>query len=387
MYSRKIALSLAKRYRRCPPPQILTDPSHEAACKKHRAICPYCSSGNRESLTVWNYLAREMKRVYPSIEKPGPVWENSVRPGQFRLIKPRAGVWRDNYFYTPPMVFIIRNATSIPGAVWAAQTYYDIQMAGPGDLILTVEETQLAPLFVECWNTYTLKETLLGPPLDTVSAPVLDGAVKCEQQTQFCPEWAVLSRPLVENDPRIFFRELELEVAYTFASQSVSQIMTDLEAPPLKQHYGSPVQIQEMIRKTIPGTHWKRSPQSPEEAFAMAELPLERIPLAAADKTSREITANLVRMEEGKVQSINPLVMKLHGRSGELILSGRIQDLPKDVHGSRLICFLEPEGGPPVSPVRCEWKAETGDFMLAFSCAEDTVWRLKAAVVFETARK
>jgi hypothetical protein len=385
MYSRKIALSLSKQYRRCPPPRIMEDPSQRKAWKNHRAVCPYCSSKNIENRTAWDALAQEMERMHPSVEKPKLDDGRPVHPGQFCFVRPDAGVWRENYFYTPPMVFIIKRISSIPGAILAAQTYHDIQMAAPGDLIVTADDSVLGPLFVECWNTYTLKETLLGPPLDTVPERVMDAVLEYENQPGFCPEWAMLPRPLAENDPRIFFRELELEVAYTFSSQSVSQIMEAFEVPALKQLCSSPARLQEMIRTAVPGTHWRKLPLSPEEACAMAELPVERLPLAAEDQITHKTTANLIRMEADRVKSVTPIAMELYGRSGELTLSGRIYGLPEDFDHSRFICFLEPEGRTPVSPARCEWKEETGDFIIDFSYMEDITWRLKAAVVIETA--
>ena len=191
-------------------------------------------AGTMESRAAWDTLAQEMERMHPSVEKPKLDDGRPLRPGQFRFVRPDAGVWRENYFYTPPMVFIIKRILAVPGAILAAQTYHDIQMAAPGDLILTADDSSLGPLFVECWNTYTLKETLLGPPLDTVPERVVDAVLEYENHPEFCPEWGMLPRPLAENDPRIFFRELELEVAYTFSSQSVSQIMEVFEAPALK---------------------------------------------------------------------------------------------------------------------------------------------------------
>lgn len=385
MYSRKIALSLAKQYRKCPPPGIMEDPSHQRAWENHRAVCPYCSGKETESRTAWDTLAHELERIHLPVEKAYPDARKPVRPGQFRFVRPDAGVWRENYFYTPPIVFIIKRIPAIPEAILAAQIYHDIHLAAPGDLIVTADESALGPLFVECWNTYTLKKTLLGPPLDTAPERVVDAVLKCENQPEFSPEWAMLPRPLTENDPRIFFRELELEVAYTFSSQSVSQIMEAFEVPALNQLYSSPARLQEMICTAVPGTHWKKLPLSPEEACAMAELPAERLPLAAEDQITHKTTANLIRMEALRVKSINPVVMELYGRSGELTLSGRIHGLPEDFDHSRFICFLELEGRPPISPVKCEWKEETGDFIVEFSYIEDITWRLKAAVVIETA--
>ncbi len=376
----------------------MEDPSQRKAWKNHRAVCPYCSGKNTESRTAWDTLAQEMERMHPSVEKPKLDYGRPLRPGQFCFVRPDAGVWRENYFYTPPMVLIIKRILAIPGAILAAQTYHDIQMAAPGDLIVTADDSSLGPLFVECWNTYTLKENLLGSPLDTVPERVMDAVLEYENQPEFCPEWAMLPRPLAENDPRIFFRELELEVAYTFSSQadsakvadattagSVSQIMEAFEAPALKQLCSSPARLQEMIRTAVPGTHWKKLPLSPEEACALAELPAERLPLAAEDQITHKTTANLIRMEADRVKSVTPIAMELYGRSGELTLSGRIHGLPEDFDHSRFICFLEPEGCKSVSPARCEWNEETGDFIVDFSYMEEIPWRLKAAVVIETA--
>ena len=387
MYSRKIALSLAKQYRRCPPPRIMEDPSQQKALENHRAICPYCSGKDLENRAAWENLANEMKRIDPLVEKSLSDDIRPVRPGQFRFVRADSGVWRENFFYTPPMVLIMKKTPSVKGAVLVAQTYHDIQMAAPGDLILNADNSLLSPLFVECWNTYTLKETLLGPSLDTIPERVMDVVLKCENQPEFCPEWAMLPRPLAENDTRIFFRELELEVAYTFSSRSVSQLMEAVEAPPLEELFSSPAGIQGMIRAAVPGTGWKRLPRSLEEAFAMAEPPVEYLPLAAANKIVNMTTANLIRIETGKVKSINRVCMEIYGQSGGLVLSGRVYDLPAEFNHSRFICFLEPEGLSPISPVRCEWKEETGDFIIEFSYLENITWHLKVAVVFDSDAK
>lgn len=382
MYSRKIALSLAKQYRTCPPSKMEEDPSRKTAWESHRAVCPYCSGMNTESRDAWGTLAHEMETMYSSVEVSDSDAGTAVRPGQFRLVRAGAGVWRENYFYTPPMVLIIKITPAIPGAILVAQTYHDIQMAAPGDLILTADDSALGPLFVECWNIYTLKEGFLGPPLDAVPERIVEAVRACEDSPGISPEWAVLPRPLAENDPRIFFRELELEVAYTFSSQSVSQLVEGHEARSPNPGRSSTDRFRRMIRSAAPGTRWKRAPLSPEEAFAMAELPVENLPLAA-DMTGNIKTANLVRMVAGSVDAITPVRMELHGQSGHLTLSGRVHLLPGEFHGSRLVCFLDPEDGPPVLPVSCEWNEETGDFMVEFSFPGDIPWYLRAAVVLE----
>jgi len=384
MYSRKIALSLAKQYRTCPPPRIQADATQKKACENHRAVCPYCSGQDREALRAWDVLEQQMNRVDSSVEKTSPDNNPPARAGQLRYVRPESGLWREKHFYTPPVVLVIQNTISIPGAVLVAQTYHDIQMAAPGDLIVTNDDSACGPLFVECWNTYTIEETLLGPPLDNLPDQVLEAVQAYESRPDFCPGWAMLPRPLGENDARGFFRELELEVAYTFSSRSVLQLMKAFELSP---SCSSPPQLQEAILRAVPGTGWKRVPRSAEEVFAMAALPVENLPLAAGDPVPDERTANLVHMEGGRVKSLIPVPMEIIGQSGELTLSGRIHGLPEDFNHSRFICFLQPESKGPIVPVRCEWKEETGDFVAEFSYQGNAVWHLKAAVVFEPAQK
>ena len=80
---------------------------------------------------------------------------------------------------------------------------------------------------------------------------------------------------------------------------------------------------------------------SREEAFAMAELPLEELPLAAEDRERETGTATLFMLRQGAVTGVKPLVLHVHGRSGGLKINGRISGLPKGVSGSDLVCLLD----------------------------------------------
>ena len=289
-----------------------------------------------ETLRAWDVLEQQMNRVDSSVEKTNPDNNPPARPGQLRYVRPESGLWREKHFYTPPVVLVIQNTISMPGAVLVAQTYHDIQMAAPGDLIVTNDDSACGPLFVECWNTYTLEETLLGPPLDNLPVHVLEAVQAYESRPDFCPGWAMLPRPLGENDARGFFRELELEVAYTFSSRSVLQLMKAFELSP---SYNSPPQLQEAILRAVPGTGWKRVPRSAEEVFAMAAIPVEKPPPGSGRSCPDERTANLVHMEGGRVKSLTPVAMEIIGQSGELTLRGRIHGLPEDFNHSRFILF------------------------------------------------
>ena len=125
---------------------------------------------------------------------------------------------------------------------------------------------------------------------------------------------------------------------------------------------------------------------TPEEALALGEFPPDQLPLAAADQTKEEKTANLIRMKDGVVHAFDPLGLEIYGRSGALTISGRILGFPEKMEGSTLICFLDVNGQKPLSPLRHEWKEETGDFLVEFNLEEGLKGRLKAAVVFEAAK-
>jgi hypothetical protein len=291
--------------------------------------------------------------------------------------------WRDGLFYNPPLVLVLETTQEISNEVLVSQTYFDISLAGPGDLILTDQQTPVGDLFVEPWNTYTLRGADLGEVLGCVDTELIDAVKSLEKNLGAHPDWAMLPRPFGDHDPRIYFRELEVEVGYAFSSRSVAELLTELEASPVRLVYDSARGLQEAMRKTVPGTRWKRPHLSREEVLALAELPMERLPLAAARWKGQSTSANLIRIEGGRVTAIDPITLEIHGQSDALSLSGRVVDLPGDVKDSRFICFLDVEGGKPLAPVRQEWDEATGDFLIEFDHSEDVRWRLKAAVVFQ----
>ncbi len=205
MYSRKIALSLAKQYRRCPPADILKDPSRTAALEKHRRICPYCAADKEKDPPDWDLLVERIQHLRVSTKMDSTDNETPVKAGQLRMVK-SPGIWREGWFYNPPMVLVVREALNTPGAVMVAQVYHDPRLAAPGDLILSEGDTAVAPPFVESWNDYSLEASFLGPLLDVVSHQILDAVPGCGEKPDQSPDWAPLPLPMVENDPRAFFR-------------------------------------------------------------------------------------------------------------------------------------------------------------------------------------
>jgi len=216
MYSRKSALSQAKRYRTCPPPHIADHPSHKECMKHHLRICPYCPL-IMEDHRKWGNLTRQIQEMLPQSEKSGK--EDKVRQGQFRYIQSDLGGWREGYFYNPPLVLVLEEIAEMPGEVLAAQTYHDIYLAAPGDLILTGDHTGTDEFFVECWNTYITAAANLDLSLGEVAPEIIAVVKALGKDSLAYPSWALQPKILTDYDTRIYFRELETEVSITFGKQ------------------------------------------------------------------------------------------------------------------------------------------------------------------------
>lgn len=120
-------------------------------------------------------------------------------------------------FYNPPLVLVLEDVGEISDDLWVAQTYHDIYLAGPGDLILSAEQTGTDELFVECWNTYRLNTKDLDPPLGQISLDIMEAIEILREDSDAYPVWAFQTKPLTNHDVRIYFRELEAEVARIFS--------------------------------------------------------------------------------------------------------------------------------------------------------------------------
>jgi len=381
MYTRKFALSLAKQYRTCPPPRIRDDTSQQIEYERHIRRCPYCSSQEIKGGKAWAALSKDLERLFASKSKLPP--EIQVAKGQLRSINERLSRWREGCFYTSPVVLVLEKTSVVSDDVLVCQTYHDISLASPGDLVLSGDKTPIGDLLIEPWNIYTMKESNLDSLLGEVASEIVDAVKSLEAAPGAYPDWAMVPRPFVEHDPRIYFRELEVEVGYTFSSRAVSELMDDLERSRLTLAYSSDQQLRTAIETVTPGSYWEKEPKSRDEILALVQLPSEKLPLAADDKTQEKLSANLVRLEEGRVKSIAPVPVEIHRKSGEITLSGRICELPESLINSHLICILDPEGMSPVSPVRHEWNEETGDFAVEFRLQKNVESHLRAAVLFE----
>lgn len=381
MHSRKLALSLAKQYRTCPPARVREDSSHGEEYARHLAQCPYCQAESAEEREAWNGLSQSLWTCFGS--SLSSFGEKGIGPGQLRFLRKELAGWLDGFYYNPPMVIVMEVTRAVSDDLLVCQTYHDTALAGPGDLVLEDPDTGLGDLFLESWNIYTLKASDLGPWVGEVPPETVSAVRALGEDPNLYPGWAVMPRPISGHDPRRYFRQLEVEVGYFFASASVAQLMDELGGQGLRLVYSSAGELSEAVEKAMPGTCWPFRPRTREEALAMAELPLEELPLAAEDRELETGTATLFMLRQGAVTGVKPLVLQVYGRSGGLKISGRISGLPKGVFGSDLVCLLDVGKESPLVPTRYEWREETGDFLAEFEAGEGTRGRLRAAVLCE----
>jgi hypothetical protein len=212
MYSRKSALSQAKVFRTCPPSHIANDFRYKSDMQRHAAICPYCSLQVREEQKRWEKLTALIQDTLTANASP-PHDDDNISPGQLRHIKAERGRWHEGYFYNPPLVLVIE---SFSQDVRVAQTYHDIYLAGPGDLILSEEQTGIMPLFAECRNTYWVKAAHLDRPAGKTDADIATIVNRLARDTPAYPDRALQPKPFADQDVRIYFRELEAQVAEMF---------------------------------------------------------------------------------------------------------------------------------------------------------------------------
>jgi hypothetical protein len=140
-------------------------------------------------------------------------------------------------------------------------------------------------------------------------------------------------------------------------------------AEKLQLSYKSVSEVMAAIQSVTPGVFWPVPPNDPLEAFLLAQLPDEILPLAAADDTGFGGYASLYMRHKGYVISLSPLPFRVYAEmSGENIrkISGCIQGGSQELSDTDLICMYETQQGSKISPLRLVWNDETGDFYVEF---------------------
>lgn len=363
MNGRKYSLGWARRIRLCPPPQVEADPMHKRHLSRHRSLCPY--SHEEGEVEAWETLARKLGSMAPP-PRPGP-----IGPGSLCVICQELGTWQEGLYYNPPAVLVLEETARLGDDLLVAQVYHDITLAGPGDLILSPERSPVGEILVESWNVYTLCKGALEAPAGKVDAHVLAGVRALMEDPEAYPAWAPVPPPLEPEDPRIYFREMELQVGYLFSAGAVQELLEAFEGPSLRLAYDSVESICAALRTIQPSVSWERAPRSTQEAVITARFPAYHYAMAASSTGKEALVANRVLLREGRIETIDPVQGEIHLRSkepGKTRVGGRLT-LPAGKARGDLLCFMQKEDGVLQPHTELHWDPQEKSFLASFKGA------------------
>lgn len=382
----RAALAMARQTRTCPPLRIIRDPNHHEAVAGHKRICPVCAGGRDEDLAPWEELTTELARLKleerPVAEDPPPA------AGQIRYLRADLGRWKDDCYYTPPAVLLLEPIVGLEGAFRAAQIHFDPELAAPGDLVLDHERTGTGDLMVECWNTYPVTAESLGPAVGCLAPEILAAAQRMARDPGALPTWAVNPPAMREHDPRIYFRELEVEVQYLFASEAVAWLLHRAEGRGVQS---SADEVADFLSRRFGRDRVPQGWTLPEEILAAFEPPLEELSLAAADSTARaKISAKRVLLSEGRVKEVRPIAAWLKDEgateSGRFATVEFLDPVPDDVE-SWAFCLLFRAGGAAKAAVRVDWDPKRRLLVADFDSPYDGPAEIRLALFVEASRR
>jgi len=382
MISRKESLRLARQYRTCPPPDIAGDPRYRQLVMEHFGLCPYCSFEMNELTATWGEMIAKIEgKVF---QRSSCIGDGPPVPGELRPVHSSLASWRDGFYYSTPLVLVVYSPRAISDDLTVMQTYPDPMLAGEGDLILTDDQTGVGELFVETWHRYTLKAAHLGPAISWVSSTILTAIEAMIHDPRHLPEWAPLTLPMVEEDPRIYFRKIEVEVGFTFASQSAAALIAELEVGGLPDLFSSPQTLMNALKRQVPGIRWLRSQSDPMALIASAQCPDAYYARAAAGDAQEWIWANMVILRESGLESFQPVQVQIftrHQAPEGLNFGGKIHDLPEGLAEVSIHCFLEMENGDLNPSDHLDWDAGNRYFFTSFSIASPGNARIRMALI------
>jgi hypothetical protein len=357
----------------------MMDPTHREAVEKHLAGCPYCATGQVEDDRAWSELVSGWKGAMPSSSSSV---DAGVAPGQIRFIRQELGRWRQGLYYTPPAVLVLSPVPGIRGALRAAQVFFGSALAAPGDLVLEHARTGTGELMVECWNTYPVKGEDLGPKVGEVSSEVLEAVRALGKDPSVVPDWAVHPHRMREHDARIYFRELEVEVAYVFASEAVAGMIAEVEKRTIES---TVAEVVDFLREKFGRVQIPEMLPDPRAVLASVQLPLDGLALAAAGRERHRLTANLVRLDDGMVKEVRPVIAEIvdegSTETGRFI-AGRVPDAVRLGADSWLYCMMPSAGQRAVPASSVDWDAESGKFLARFEGIFEVGGEFKLAVFY-----
>jgi len=199
------------------------------------------------------------------------------------------------------------------------------------------------------------------------------------------PPGLPLPAPMTENDPRIYFRQLEVSVGFTFAYPAVHALMADAVHAP----YGSlpsTAQTKKAVLNANAGVYWRRRPGTPFEALLLARFKPEALPLAAADEDFDVVIGKFVVMREGIPGTYDPIMVEIYKKKIQedgLWVTGRVRLTEKLPEGAYVICCLESPQVTIKAADRFKWEADSGSFLAEFDGIGFEDFSLVFAVIHE----
>jgi hypothetical protein len=188
-----------------------------------------------------------------------------------------------------------------------------------------------------------------------------------------------------DDDSRIHFRELEVEVANTFSARAAAELMDQYEASGSFLLDHTPAELRKTLAEMVPGIQFLDTARSVEDLLTSARFPDEMLPRAAADTAGNKIVGNRVVMSQGRLVRIEPVEADLSGVhepgagsvgfSGRLIVEGEMP--PPDQVRFR----LETKSGRLILPEVLNYDISTGSFTVTFSVPSINWKRLCWAII------
>lgn len=334
MYTRKQALGLAKQLRTCPPSSIKKSCHHAEQVKAHNQICPFCTTFLKDEIEAWDDFVQQLESDFSTSMETPP-----AAPGQIRKVDAGLGCWKNNYYYTPPDVLILSVDNTI---IKTAQVWPDMTLAGPGDLVVPKNLMHgLSELFVETWNIYSLALSFIGHCTGTVDSTVVEAALKMDDTPDFLPSWAIVPIPLKENDPRQFFRELEVETGFTFASMAVPLLVAHVEKGTVP---GALESMITHIKNKISDIGWDWVPQTIDACLAAIRFPDHALPMSAAQDDTQYLTAAYYAFDGNDLMTVQPISCRIVHQSQScdpFSVSGVIEAGSMDFTGDEFKCYIK----------------------------------------------
>jgi len=192
--------------------------------------------------------------------------------------------------------------------------------------------------------------------------------------------------PMLENDPRHYFRKLEIAVGYTFAAPAAQPLMAETESQNTARH--KPLQelsrFMAELRRIQPAIFWDHTPQNVPEAILTARFPADQLPMAADEKGGNILVIKRVAARNNRLELFEPLyaevILESKIRRG-IAISGRLTSRPPE--NAYMSAAWMTDRGRLIFPTRIEYEAETGMFYIELDVEQNLAGELVIALVTE----